>query len=101
MPVPPIHHTIAPGKLEVVELLISRSADTSCISEGRTLLHLWVAGEETYSVQWSNLFDLPNREDLDALAIQLDAPQGLTAFEMAVLSGQLASRLPTNQRRWL
>jgi ankyrin repeat protein len=85
----PIHHAIASWKLEVVKLLLSHGADTSCISKGRTLLHLSVAGDGMYSIQWLKLLDLPNRKDLDALAIQPDAQQGLTAFEMAVLDCKL------------
>jgi ankyrin repeat protein len=82
----PIYHAIAAGNIEVVKLLIEHGADTYSRALGQTILHLLATIEdEDYSVLCLKALNPSSRTDLDILAESEDAPEGLTAFELAVL----------------
>ena len=86
----PIHQAIANGKIKVVKLLIEHGADTYIEALGRTILHLLATAEdEDYSVLCLKALKPSTRRDLNTLAKSEDAPEGLTAFELAVHSSRL------------
>ena len=86
----PLHHAIASGRLDVVQLVLSRGADPYCISKGQTLLHsLAMVEDETHIVECLRLLKVSNRTDLNTVAVDPDIPGGLTPFEIAVLCGHL------------
>ena len=86
----PLHQAIASCKLEIVKLLLSRGANTHCVSQGRTLLHMLASIEdERHAVDCLELIDLSTRDDLDVLTPHTEVDLRLTAFELAVYGGKL------------
>lgn len=86
----PIYLAIAAGNIEVVKLLIEHGADTYIEALGKTILHRLASIEdEDYSVLCLKALKPSSRSDLDTLAKSEDAPDGLTAFEIAVLGSHL------------
>jgi ankyrin repeat protein len=86
----PLHHAIASGRLDVVQLVLSQGADPYCTLEGQTLMHSLAGVEdETHAVECLKLLKVSNRADLNKLAVYPDIPEGLTPFEVAVFCGHL------------
>jgi len=86
----PLLTAIEHSKLQAVKLLLSRGADTYCRFLDVPLLHLCVvARDEKFLIQCLEAIGLPGRRDIDALASHGDSPNTLTAFDYAVLVGNL------------
>jgi ankyrin repeat protein len=89
-PYTPTYQAISSGRIEVVKLLISLGADTSYVFEGRTLLHILASiSDEEYAMKCLGLLNLNDRQDINLLAVEQELPQGVTAFELALISGHL------------
>ncbi|KAF8534788.1 hypothetical protein BDD12DRAFT_913185 [Trichophaea hybrida] len=86
----PLLTAVEHSKLPAVKLLLSRGADTYRRFLGVPLLHLCaVARDEKFLIKCLEAIGLPGRRDLDVLASHDDDSDRFTAFDSAVLVGNL------------